>query len=72
MTPYPQSFGINIGSQSLVVNFVGANRQFAFLELSLVSDKSDPQITIYDSYNLEIFNQIIKSLKIGNVSSTLH
>ena len=71
MTPYPKSFEINIGSQSLVVNFVVAHRQFAFLELSLVSDKSDPHITIYDNYNLEIFNQIIKSLKIRNVSSTL-
>ena len=71
MTPYPQSFETNIGLQSLVVNFVGANRQFAFLELSLVSGKSDPHITIYDSYNLEISNQIIKSLKIENVLSTL-
>ena len=71
MTPYPQSFETNIGLQSLVVNFVGANRQFAFLELSLVSGKSDPHITIYDSYNLEISNQIIKSLNIENVLSTL-
>ena len=71
MTPYPQSFEIKIGSQSLVVNFVGASRQFAFLELSLVSDKSDPHITIYDSYNLEISHQIIKSLKKWHLSSTL-
>ena len=31
-------FEINFGYQSLVVNFMGANRQIAFLELSLVYD----------------------------------
>ena len=41
LTLYRQSFKINVGSQILVVNFVGANRHFAFLELSLVYDKSD-------------------------------
>ena len=60
MTPYPQSFGINIGSQSLVVNFVGANRQFAFLKLSIVYDKSDPHKTIYYNYNVEVATQKIK------------
>ena len=33
--PYQQSFETNVGLQSLVANFVGGNRQFAFLELSL-------------------------------------
>ena len=65
-----QSFDINVGLQSLVVNFVGANRQFTFLELSLVYDKSDQHKTIYDSYNLEVTTQKIKSLKIENASST--
>ena len=54
MTPYQQSFEINTGTQSINVNFVGANRQFAFLEVSLVHDKSDQHRTIYDSYNVEI------------------
>ena len=36
MTPYQWSFEINVRSQSLVVNFVGANRKLAFLKLSLV------------------------------------
>ena len=70
MTPYQQSFEINVGSQSLVVYFVGANRQFAFLELSLVYDKSDQHKTIYYSYNVEVATQKIKSLKNGNASST--
>ena len=70
MTPYQQSFEINIGLQSFVVNFVGANRQFAFLEISLVYDKSDQHKTTYDSYNTEVAVQKIKSLKIPNTSST--
>ena len=70
IAPYQQSFEINVGSQSLVVNFVGANRQFAFLKLSIVYDKSDPHKTIYDNYNVEVATQKIKSLRIGNLSST--
>ena len=54
---------------SLVVNFVGANRQFAFFKLSLVYNKSDQLKTIYDSHNLEVAAKKIKSLKIGNASS---
>ena len=69
MTPYQQSFKINVGSQSLVVTFVGAIGQFAFLELSLVYDKSDQHKTIYDRYNVEVATQKVKSLKIGNASS---
>ena len=46
LTLYQQSFKINVGSQILVVNFVGANRHFAFLELSLVYDKSDQHKTM--------------------------
>ena len=70
MTPYQQSFEINVGSQSLVVNFVGANRQFVFLELLLVYNKSDQHKAIYDSYSLEVATQKIKSLIIGNALST--
>ena len=70
MTPYQQSFEINVGLQSLVVNSVAANRQFAFLELTLVYDKSDQHKTIYDSYNVEVASEKIKSLKIGNPSLT--
>ena len=41
MTPYQQSIEINVSTQSIYVNFVGANRQFAFCEVSLVYDKKD-------------------------------
>ena len=35
MIAYQQSFETNVRLQSLVANFVGGSRQFAFLELSL-------------------------------------
>ena len=70
MTPYQQSFEINVGLQSLVVDFVGANRQFAFLELSLVYYKNEQHKIIYDSCNVEVAALKMKSLKIGNASST--
>ena len=40
-SPYQQSFEINFGTQSINVGFIGANRQFAWLEISLLYDKSD-------------------------------
>ena len=70
MNPYQQSFENNVGLQSLVVNFVGANRQFAFLELSLVYNKSNQHKPIYDSYKVKVATQKVKSSKIGNVLST--
>ena len=70
MKPYQQSFQINVGTQSLNINFTGANRQFVFLEVSLVCSKRDQHKTCYSRYNLEVAAQKIKSLKIGNASST--
>ena len=56
--------------QSINVGFIGTNKQFAFLEISLVYDKSDQHKTIFNSYNVEIAAEKIKSLKIENASST--
>lgn len=47
------------------MNFWGSNRQFDWLEISIVSDKSDKH-TIYISYNREIAAETIKSLKLSN------
>ena len=52
MTPYEWSFEINTGTQSVNVNFIGSNRQFSFLEISFVYDKSDQHQTIFDSYDV--------------------
>ena len=40
-TPFQKTFEVNTGSQSHVVEFKGLNKQFSFLEISLVYDKSE-------------------------------
>ena len=55
---------LNTGQDSIDVEFLGTNRQFDWLEISLVHDKSDKHTTIYDNYNREMASQNIKSLKL--------
>ena len=45
---------------------MGSNRQFDWIEISLVYDKSDKHTTIYDSYNFKLAAKYIKSVKLGN------
>ena len=61
--PYQQLFEINKGTQSLTVTFKGAQRQFQWLEISLIYDKSYQHLTIYDGYNLELAAKMIQSIK---------
>ena len=53
-TPYQKTFEVNTGTQSHVLEFKGANKQFSFIEISLVYDKSEQHSSIYDSYNIEL------------------
>ena len=69
-SPYQQTFEVNVGTQTVNVNFQGANRQFAWLEISLVYDKSDQHQAIYDRYSTEIAAKNIQSLALENTSST--
>ena len=48
------------------IDSLGSNRQFDWLEFSLVYHKSDQQATIYDSYNFELAAKTIKSMKLSN------
>ena len=61
---------MNVGTQTINVNFQGANRQFAWLEISLIYDKSDQHQTIYDSYGAELAATQVQSLTLENDSST--
>ena len=65
-TSLQKTYEINTEQDSIDVEFLGANRQFDWLEISLVHDKSDKHTTIYDSYNQEMTAQEIKSLKLSN------
>ena len=46
--PIQKAYEINIRTDSINIDFLRANRQFDWLELSLVYDKSDKHTTIYD------------------------
>ena len=59
-------YEINTGTDSPNVEFSGSNRQFEWLEISIVPDKSDKRTAIYDSYNRELASQEIKTLKLTN------
>ena len=65
-TPIQKTYEIKKGSNPLNVEFLGSNRQFDWIEISIVPDKSDKHTTIYDSYNREMAAQLIKSLKLSN------
>ena len=39
--PIQKTYEISVGSDSRNIDFLGANRQFDWLEISLVFDKSD-------------------------------
>ena len=65
-TPIQKTYEIKQGSDSLNVEFLGANRQFDWLEILIVNDKSDKHTTVHDSYNRELAAQTIKSLQLSN------
>ena len=67
-TPIQKSYEIQKRSKTLNVEFLGANRQFDWLEISIVPEKSDKHSSIYDSYNREMASQLIKSVKLINFS----
>ena len=68
-TPYQKSFELVSGTESRIANFQVANKQFSFLSISLVYDKSDQHRSIYDSYNAELARTKIKSIKLENASN---
>ena len=69
-TPYQKSYELIAGAQSRTINFNNALKQFSFLEISLVYDRSDKHLSIYDSYNAEVASTQIKSIKLQNASNT--
>ena len=53
-----KTYEINVGQDSIDVEFLGANRRFDWLEMSLVHDRTEN--------NREMLAQEIKSLKLNN------
>ena len=69
-SPYQQCFEISTGTQSFTCTFKGAQRQFDWLEISLVYGTSYQHTTIYDTYDLELAAKLIQNIKFGNTSTT--
>ena len=61
-----KTYEINTGSDSLNVKFLGSNRQFDWIDISIVPDKSDKNTTIFDSYKRQLTSQTIKTLQLTN------
>ena len=53
-------------SDSVNIDFLGSNRQFDWLEISIVFDKSDKHTTVYDSHNVKLTAKYIQSMKLSN------
>ena len=65
-TPIQKTCEIQKASDSLNVEFLGANRQFDWIEISIIPDKSGKHTTTYDSYNREMAAELIKTLRLSN------
>ena len=68
-TPFQKAFEVSTGRQSHVVEFKGLNKQFSFLEISLVYDKSEQHNSIYHSYNAELAATHIASVQLENLNN---
>ena len=64
--PIQKTYEISTGSDPSNINFLGSDRQFEWLEISIVFDKSDEHTTIYDSYNVELAAKYIQSISIAS------
>ena len=69
-TPHQKSYEKNTGFQSFVVHCRGANKQIFLLSISLVYDKSDQHNTMFDSYNIEVATNKIRSITLENAANT--
>lgn len=61
---------INTGHDSLNIDFLSVNRQFDWIELSIVYDKSDKHTSVYDNHDAELAAKTVKSIKLSNFTET--
>ena len=62
-TPYQKTYELQAGSQEFTVDFKGCDRQLDCFEISLLYDKSDKHLTIYDNSKAECAARMIKKKK---------
>ena len=69
-TSLQKSYEHVAGAQAKTITFNNTFKQFSFLEISLVFDRSDHHLSIYNSYNSEVAATKIKTTKFQNASNT--
>ena len=69
-TPHHKTYKLIVGMQSRTITFESSNKQFSFLEISLVFDSSHQHKSIYDSYNPELAATTVSSTRLENASDT--
>ena len=69
-TPYQKTYKLQVGSQEFTVDFKGCDRQFDWIKISLLYNKSDKHLTIYSSYSAECAARMIKKNELSNILDT--
>ena len=65
-----KSYELVIWGKSHTAEFTAADRQFGWLEISLIDNKSNQHKTVYDSNNAEAASTTIQNVIIENTSNT--
>ena len=58
--PYQKTYELQAALQEFTVDFKGCDRQFDWLKISLLYNKSDKHLTLYNSYNAECAARMVK------------
>ena len=64
--PYKKTYQVASGFDLIKIDFLGSNRQFDLIEISLVFNKSGKHTSLYDSYNAELAAKYIRLVKLSN------
>ena len=63
-TPYQKAYQLQTESQEFTVDFKGCERQLHWIKISLILDKSEKHLSIYDSDNAECAARSIQILSL--------
>ena len=69
-TPYQKTYELVAGAHSRTTTFESSNKEFSFLEISLLFESSRQHKSIYDSYNAEVAATGVSSIRLENASDT--
>lgn len=68
--PLQKTYEISVGLQSFNTDFLELNKQFNWLKIPPVIDKSNRHTNIYESYNVGKAAQFIQFIAMKNISES--